>query len=148
MLMKLSYEGCMLSKEEIKVDMNEFVRVWKEQGNYVEKRAWEDDEDKDESSDEEDATFEAMNHEPSIIEEENPQEDAFLFHQEFLKIQDRTLSTYVLNKKVEINVLLPLNPPFKSHHLTLINNIFIRDSSKFSISQTCRSYDLLFYCIS
>lgn len=39
MLMKLSYEGCMLSKEEIKVDMNEFVRVWKEQGNYVEKRA-------------------------------------------------------------------------------------------------------------
>lgn len=36
MLMKLSYEGCMLSKEEIKVDMNEFVRVWKEKGNYVE----------------------------------------------------------------------------------------------------------------
>lgn len=39
MLMKLSYEGCMLSKEEIKVDMNEFVRVWKEKGNCVEKRA-------------------------------------------------------------------------------------------------------------
>lgn len=87
----------MLSKEEIKVDMNEFVRVWKEQGNYVEKGAWEDDEDKDESSDEEDATFEAMNHEPSIIEEENPQEDAtpfMLCHEEARKWRTKEWHSY------------------------------------------------------
>ncbi|KAK9938403.1 hypothetical protein M0R45_015144 [Rubus argutus] len=41
-------------------------------GILLKRELKEDDEDEDESSDEKDATFEAMNHEPSIIEEENP----------------------------------------------------------------------------
>lgn len=60
----------------------------RKKGIMLNRELEEDDEDEDESSDEEDATFEAMNHEPSIIEEENPQEDAspfMLCHEEARK---------------------------------------------------------------
>ncbi|PRQ43679.1 hypothetical protein RchiOBHm_Chr3g0471041 [Rosa chinensis] len=109
------------------------VQYWKS-NLHNEEEVYEVDSDEEDSfCSEEDVELEDLHHDPLIVEVDIPKEKespsipcddeeieeprTFLppifmeIHHELPKVESKTLSTYVLNGKIEIKVLLPLNPP-------------------------------------
>ncbi|XP_062005189.1 uncharacterized protein LOC133722323 [Rosa rugosa] len=111
----------------------EWVQYWKSKLPNGVEIVEDDSEEEDNLFSEEDVEHEDLHHIPLIVEadisneEESPSipcDDEEIeeprtfspptskeFHHELPKVESKTLSTYVLNERVEIKVLLPLNPP-------------------------------------
>ncbi|XP_040363059.1 uncharacterized protein LOC121049516 [Rosa chinensis] len=89
------------------------VQYWKSNLHNEEEVYEVDSEEEDSLSSEEDVELEDLHHDPLIVEVDIPKEkeSPSIPCDELPKVDCRILSTYILNERIEIKVLLPLNPP-------------------------------------
>ncbi|PRQ59681.1 hypothetical protein RchiOBHm_Chr1g0372841 [Rosa chinensis] len=110
----------------------ELVQYW-ESNLHNEEEVYEVDSEEDRLTSEEDVELEDLHHDPLIVEVDIPKEKeshsipcddeeieeprtfspptSMEIHHELPKVESRTLSTYILNERIGIKVLLPPNPP-------------------------------------
>ncbi|KAM5584753.1 hypothetical protein ABKV19_004221 [Rosa sericea] len=114
--------------------LEESVQYWNSNFHNEEEVYKVDSEEEDSLFSEKEMELEDLHHIPLIVEADIPKEEespsipcddeeievprtfspptSTEIHHELPKVESRTLSTYVLNEKIELKVLLPLNPPF------------------------------------
>ncbi|XP_061991311.1 uncharacterized protein LOC133709549 [Rosa rugosa] len=129
---ELGYESSNTSRVRDDI-LEESVQYWNSNFHNEEEVYEVDSKEEDSLFSEEDVELEDLHHIPLIVEADIPKEEespstpcdneeieepltlshptSTEIHHELPKVESRTLSTYVLNKKIELKVLLPLNPP-------------------------------------
>ncbi|XP_062016547.1 uncharacterized protein LOC133732961 [Rosa rugosa] len=130
---ELGYESSNASKVRDYIS-EESVQYWNSNFHNEEEVYEVDSEEENSLFSEEDVELEDLHHIPLIVEADVPKEEespsipcddeeieeprtfspptSTEIHHELPKVESRTLNTYVLNEKIELKVLLPLNPPF------------------------------------